>query len=511
MAGVMRSERNAQWIEKYCRVPEGAHVGRPVVLRPWQRAELARIYDNPATTRRAIISFGRKNGKTAIAAFLLLLHLCGPEATPNSQSYSAAQSRDQAALLFELAAKVVRMSPELSDVIVIRDTAKELLCPEIGTFYKALSADASTNLGKSPVFIVHDELGQVKGPRSILYEALETATGAQESPLSIIISTQAPTDADLLSVLIDDALEGNDPQITVSLYTTPPDDDPFTEESIKKANPAYGDFLNAKEVLSMAGEAKRMPSREAAFRNLILNQRIEVSNPFVSKNVWTGCGGDVAESFIGYPVYAGLDLSTTTDLTALILIAPIEGVWHIKCKFWLPSEGLREKAQKDRVPYDSWADRGFLETTPGKTVEYEYVAFQLREIFDDLDIKAVAFDRWNYRHLKPWLQNAGFSEDDLEKFKEFGQGFQSMSPALLTLESDLINGKMRHGMHPVLTMCAANAVIDSDPAGNRKLAKNKSSGRIDGMVSLAMARGVAGSTEITTPQYVEDGGIIFFS
>jgi phage terminase large subunit-like protein len=192
-APLTRGERNIDWIEGFCRIPEGRDVGKAVRLRDWQKAELIRIYDNPHGTRRAILSFGRKNGKTALSAFITLLHLCGPEARANSQLFSAAQSRDQAAILFALAAKVVRMSPDLAAFVTVRDTAKQLACQELGTLYKALSADASTAYGLSPVLIIHDELGQVKGPRSELYEALETATGAQENPLSIVISTQAPT------------------------------------------------------------------------------------------------------------------------------------------------------------------------------------------------------------------------------------------------------------------------------------------------------------------------------
>jgi phage terminase large subunit-like protein len=148
------------------------------------------------------------------------------------------------------------------------------------------------------------------------------------------------------------------------------------------------------------------------------------------------------------------------------------------------------------VPYDVWAKSGMLQTTPGKSVEYEFVAEYLRGLFDRLDIRALGFDRWNFRHLKPWLIKAGFSEEEVaEKFVEFGQGMQSMSPALRDLESDLRNAKIAHGGHPVLTMCARNAVVQSDPAGSRKLTKLKSRGRIDGMVALAMARGVAGSYE----------------
>lgn len=493
-----RAERNIRWIEDLCLIPEGRDVGNPVRLREWQKAELRRIYDNPAGTRRAILSFGRKNGKTALSAFILLLHLCGPEARPNSQLYSAAQSREQAAILFALAAKVVRMSPDLLAVVTVRDSGKQLFCGELGTLYRALSADASTAYGLSPVLIVHDELGQVKGPRSELYEALETATGAQENPLSIVISTQAPTDADLLSLLIEDGLSGADPRVVVSLYSAPDDLDPFSDEAIKAANPAFGDFQNAEETRAMAQDAKRMPSREAEFRNLILNQRVDMNAPFVSRAIWQACAGQVSD-FDGLPIYGGLDLSEVSDLTALVLVAPVDGVWNVRPTFWLPGQGLAEKARSDRVPYDLWAREGHLATTPGPTVDYAYVADHLAALFDAHDVRKIAFDRWNWRHLKPWLAKAGFTDEQLEGdgavFEPMGQGFQSMSPALRDLESALLNGKIAHGGHPVLEMCARNATVQADPAGNRKLSKIKSHGRIDGMVALAMAMSVAGTWE----------------
>ena len=157
---------------------------------------------------------------------------------------------------------MVRMNRDLAQAVVVRETAKELLCPELGTKYKALSAEASTAFGLSPALIIFDELGQVRGPRSSLYEALETATAAQASPLSIIISTQAPTDADLLSILIDDALAGHDPHTVVKLYSASTDLDPFAEATIRLANPAFDAFMNQREVLAMAADAKRMPARE---------------------------------------------------------------------------------------------------------------------------------------------------------------------------------------------------------------------------------------------------------
>lgn len=490
-----RSARNIAWIQAHCRIPEGKDVGKPVRLREWQRAEFRRIYDNPNGTRRAILSFGRKNAKTTMAAFILLLHLVGPESRPNSQLFSAAQSRDQAAVLFALAAKIVRMSPDLNAAVGVRDSGKQLYCEERGTLYRALSADASTAYGLSPVLVVHDELGQVKGPRSELYDALETATGAQDEPLSIVISTQAPTDADLLSVLIDDALGGGDPKTVVSLHTAPMDMDPFSDEAIKAANPAYGDFLNADIVRGMAEDARRMPSREAQYRNLVLNQRVDASAPFVSKSVWLACGGAVVPSFAGLPVFAGLDLSTVNDLTAFVAMAPVEEAWHVRPTFWLPAQGLVEKSRGDRTPYDMWARDGALATTPGKTIDYEFVATFLAGFIRENDVRKIAFDRALFAHLKPWLIKAGLTEEQVEGdsaiFEQFGQGFISMSPALLALEAMLLEGRIAHGGHPVLEMCAKNAVVRMDPAGNRKLDKANSHGRIDGMVALAMAASVA--------------------
>lgn len=487
-----RGERNADWIERYCRVPEGKLIGQKVKLSAKQRRWLKRIYDTP--TRTFILSMGRKNAKTTFSGFLLLLHLCGPEAVPNGQLFSAAQSREQASILFNLSAKIVRMSPDLSETVSIRDTAKQLFCPDLGTLYRALSAEASTAYGLSPTFTVHDELGQVKGPRSDLYDALESASAAHDNPLSVVISTQAPTDADLLSVLIDDALTGADPMVKVELYTTPVDDDPFTEESIRKANPHYDEFMNRAEVRRQADKAKRIPSNEASYRNLILNQRVEARSPFVVRSVWMENGGEPCEpETLG--IYAGLDLSSVSDLTALVGVSELGDVYST---FWLPEEGLAEKSKADRVPYDTWAEQGFLETTPGRSIEYAFVAKHLRNFFDTYNVKQVAFDRYNMKFLRPWLIEENFTEEELERFVEFGQGFISMSPAIRELESKLLSKKLRHGNHPVLAMCAANAVVVNDPAGNRKFTKQKATGRIDGMVALAMAVGVM-------PNEVEEG------
>ena len=496
--GVSRGQQNIDWIEKHCRIPEGKFVGQKVKLRPWQKKEIKKIYDNPAGTRTAILSFGRKNAKTTLSAFLLLLHLAGKESQPNSQLVSTAKSRDQAALLFELAAKIVRMSPTLNEYIGIRSANKSLYCPERGTTYRALSADASTNVGSSPVFAVHDELGMTKGPRSELYDAVETGAGAHENPLSIIISTQAASPSDLLSILIDDALAGHDPRIVVSLYTAPLDDDPFVVSTIKKANPAYGDFLNADEVKKSANDAKRMPARESSYRNLILNQRVEATTPFITRTMWQSCEGPLAK--LKGPIYGGLDLSSRKDLTALVLVHKYDDKFHVHPYFWVPEEGIRERSKQDRVPYDLWAKEGHLRTTPGHTVDYEYVAHDIGEIVGGEDVAGLAYDRWRIDLMQKELDRIGIQLP----LVPHGQGYKDMSPALDVTESEILNGRIVHDGNPVLTMCAANAVVQSDPSANRKLAKDKSSGRIDGMVALVMAMAVTNES----PEYYATGRLV---
>ena len=262
----------------------------------------------------------------------------------------------------------------------------------------------------------------------------------------------------------------------------------FVEEG-SAANPALDLFRSRADMVKQATRAKRMPSAENTFRNLNLNQRVSTVSPFVSPDVWTSCGGD-PESLDELVVYAGLDLSARTDLTACVLVGrDADGVAHVWPYFWTPEQGLHERAKTDRVPYDAWVRDGWLRTTPGATVDYSFVATEMAEIMSDLNVELVAFDRWRIDVFKKDAEGIGADFP----LSPFGQGFKDMSPALDTLEADLLNGRIRHGGHPVLTMCAANAVITKDAAGNRKLDKPKATGRIDGMVALAMALGCAGS------------------
>lgn len=484
-----RAERVIAFIERFCVTPEGAHVGKPLKLADFQKEFIRAVYDNPAGTRRAYLSIARKNGKSGCIAALLLAHLVGPEAVQNSQIVSGAMSRDQAALVFALASKMVQLSPRLSELVRIVPSGKRLIGLPLNVEFRALAADGKTAHGLSPVLAILDEVGQIRGPQSDFIDAIVTSQGAHAAPLLIAISTQAASDADLFSIWLDDAENSNDPHIVCHLYAAPEGCDLLDKAAWKAANPALGLFRSEKDLQEQMLQAQRMPSMENTARNLLLNQRVSTESPFVSPDVWKLCSGPVGDP--EGPVFAGLDLSARTDLTALVLIWKVGNTWRVQPHFWTPEQGLQERARRDRVPYDVWAKQGYLRTTPGASVDYEHVAHDLAEIFRDLDVQGIAFDRWRIDVLKKELDRAGI---DLPLVAH-GQGFRDMAPALDALEAELLNGRVAHGGHPVLTMCAANAVVTKDPAGSRKLDKSKQTGRIDGMQALAMAFGLASRSE----------------
>ena len=423
---------------------------------------------------------------TALIAGIMLAHLVGPEAKQNSQIVSGARSREQAGQVFNYASKMIQLSPTLSGLVRIVPSGKRLIGLARNVEYRALSAEGTTAHGLSPILAILDEVGQVKGPQDDFIDAITTAQGAHSAPLLIAISTQAADDADLFSQWLDDAEKSADPRIVSHVYAAPKDAGLLDKKGWRAANPALSIFRNLDDLTEQAKQASRMPSAENTFRNLCLNQRVSTVSPFISVDVWKSCGGMVIE-YGSAPVWCGLDLSARTDLTALVIVGKIAGVWHVTPHFWTPEQGLMERAKRDRSPYDVWVRQGYLHTTPGATVDYEFVAQDIGAILGMLDVRAIAYDRWRIALLQKELDALGITLPLIE----YGQGYKDMSPALDTLESELLNARIAHGMHPVLRMCAANAIVAKDPAGNRKLDKHKATGRIDGLVALAMAMGVA--------------------
>lgn len=493
-----RGQKVCAFIEKYCLAPEGEHIGKPILLQPFQRKFVLEVYDSPVGTHTAILSIGRKNGKTALIACLLLAHLCGPEAVQNSQIVSGAQSKEQAAVVFELARKIVEMSPILSKLVRIQPSGKRLVGLSKSVLYRALSAEGKTAHGLSPILAILDEVGQVVGPTDKFVSAITSAQGAYSNPLLIAISTQAPTDADLLSTWIDAQKNAPDPRVVCHVYSAPEGCNIDDRKAWAAANPAMGKFRSIADIEKQCKQALELPANEPEFKNLVLNMRVDATAPFVTGSVWKANGAECGP-IEGKKVWGGLDLSSVNDLTALALVTDDGGVHS---QFWLPGEGLREKSRKDRVPYDLWAKQGLLNTTPGRAIEYEYIAECLRGVFDRCDVQVMAFDRALFQHLRQWLVKAGFSEDELVKFVPYGQGTLSMTPALRELEVRLLGEKLRHSNHPILEMCAKNATVVGD-SGARKFDKRKQTRRIDGMVALAMAVGVLPQAEPTETSFWE--------
>ena len=494
-AKMTRGEKVIAFVERFCIVSEGDLIGKHIKLEDFQRKFILAVYDNPHTTRRAYMSLARKNAKTATIACLLLAHICGPEAILNARIISGAMSRDQAAEVYNYASKMIQLSPELMRVTRIIPSSKKIIGLARNVEYQAVSADGKTAHGKSPVLAILDEVGQIRGPQSDFVDAIVTAQGAYQNAMLFAISTQAPNDNDLFSIWLDDAKASQDPRIVCHVYEADKDAPVLDKAGWYAANPALGKFRSLKDVEEQADRASRMPSFEPTFRNLILNQRVEMTSPFISKGVWLLNSNEADDSaFYEMPVYAGLDLSAKNDLTAMVLIAQKNNIWHVKSIFWTPEKGLRDRAKRDRSPYDIWAEQGYIRAVSGASIDYEVVAKDILDVLDGVTISAIAFDRWRFDLLKKEFDKLAV---DLPLIP-FGQGFRDMAPAIDTLESILLNEQMAHSAHPVLTMCMANAKIEKDAAGNRKLNKQKATGRIDGAVALAMAVGV-------TPMATEQG------
>lgn len=493
-----RGERVIAFIERYCKAPEGAHVGQPINLEDFQKKFILDVYDNPHGTHTAILSIARKNGKTALIAGILLAHLIGPEAVQNSQIVSGALSRDQAAIVFKLAVKMINLNEALQDLVHIIPSTKTLVGLAKNVEFRALSAEGKTTHGLSPILAILDETGQVKGPQDEFVDAVVTAQGAHEAPLLMVISTQAATDADLLSIWIDDALKGEDPKTVCHLYTTPMEMDILDKKSWKLSNPALGKFRSEPDMQKLAEKASRMPSAENTFRNLNLNQRVSTVSPFVAKQTWDSCLGELPPIYECDEVWAGLDLSARTDLTACVFVGRKDDKFYAYPVVWTPEVGLVDRAKRDRVPYDLWVKQGYMFTTPGATVDYEYVAKHIGEVASDVKIlHAIAFDRWRIDVFKKECDKLGLELP----LVPFGQGFKDMSPALDTVEAQLLNARIVHNNNPALNMAAANAVVVKDPAGGRKLDKSKATNRIDPMVALTMACGVSNFEETKQATY----------
>lgn len=466
------------------------------------------VHSGRRLVRRAILSIARKNGKTALIAALVLAHLIGPEAIDNGEIYSAANDRDQAAQVFKVAAQMVRADPELMGRLKIVDSTKTISCYSNASMYRAISAEAGTKHGLNPSLSVFDELAQA-GSRE-LYDVLDTGFGARAEPLFINISTQSNDPKHIMSQLVDDGLSGRDPTIVCHLYAVPEDSENIYREKVwKAANPALGVFRSLDDLRAMARKAKRNPAEEPKFRNLFLNQRVAPFASLISRPEWKA--REAKYKFAdGEEVYLALDLSSTTDITALIMVNAEWGEDRVACWFWKPKDLLGDQSSRDfgggSAQYQEWAKQGFLETSPGRSISPESVAMKIGELCGRYKVRGMAYDRWRINDLLREFDRIGlqaFVKAETETAGDglplipWGQGFKDMAPAIDALELSVMEGRLKQPGNPLLTWMMANAVVIMDPSGNRKLDKQKAKFRIDGAVTLAMNIGLKSREKIT--------------
>lgn len=477
--------------EQYLKVPDGPKVGQPLSLEPFQQAFLYSVFDNPDHTDLAILSVARRNGKSFITAVILLAYLVGPLAVKNSSIASAAHSRDQAALVFRLMVNMIQQNPDLERAVKIVPSSKHIVGLARNVEYHALSADAKSGYGRSLLVIVLDEAGQFVGETNEYVSMLRTSQGSYNQPLFLTISTQSPSDSDMLSIWIDDSIRSGNKHTVTHLYAADEDADIADEKQWHKANPGLGVFRAMADMRSQIEQASRLPALEAGVRNLLLNQRVALEQLWLAPNVWkeNSAQPDLDVFQNASKVILGLDLSQKDDLTAAVLAAKDDytGKIHLMPFVFIPSQGIEAKAARDRAPYDTWVRNEQMYAIGGATQDYEQIINFLKHKLDDLGITVttIAFDRWRIKEFKAECERQqafGYAT-----WEEVGQGFLGFSPRMEAFQTELLNNNICHGAHPLLNMAASNAIRVSDPTGNIKLDKTKASQKIDPMVAAVMA------------------------
>jgi phage terminase large subunit-like protein len=471
---------------------------------PWEQRFIRDIYEpqrgGRRVVRRAILSIARKNGKSALIAALALSHLVGPAVIPNGEIYSAANDHEQAGIIYKFARQMVEREPELMARLDLIPSTKTMIDRPSGSVYRAVSSEASTKHGYSPSVVIYDELAQSKSRN--LYDAFDTAFGARIEPLFIAISTQSNDPEHILSKLIDDGVLGLDPSIICHLYCADEGCALDDEKQWAKANPALGVFRDREDLATAIRKAIRMPAEEPKVRNLFLNQRVSPLAPLVSRAEWLDCIGP-AEFVAGEEVYLGLDLASVIDLAALVMVSVADPA-KVAPLFWKPAALLAEQSQRDfgsgNNRYQEWANAGLLRLSPGRSIDPAVIAAAIAELSQRFNIRGLAYDRWRIEELLRAFDNIGLQAFNGDKDKKgvglrlvpWGQGYRDMGPSVDALELAIFEHRLVHPSHPILNWNMANAVASLDPAGNRKLNKDKARFRIDGAVALVMAMGLRG-------------------
>jgi phage terminase large subunit-like protein len=477
----------------------GDFEGVPYELLDWQAFIIGSIFgwkgaDGYRRFRVAYVETAKGSGKSPLAAGVGLYGLVA-DGEQRAEVYAAATKKDQAMILFRDAVAMVDLSPILSDNIV-RSGSKgkewNLAYHSSHSFFRAIASDDSQS-GPRPHISLLDEIHE--HANATMVEMLRAGTKGRKQALIFMITNSGTNKRSVCweyheygakisaGTLIDDSFFS----YICALDET---DDPFKNEKCwPKANPSLGVTIQKKYLREQVTQARNMPAKESVVRRLNFCQWVEASSPWISGIIWMGAIDRTEIDLRNRRCWGGLDLSSTKDLTAFSLVfEPVESdpVWRLKTWFWTPAEGISDKQDTDKVPYVTWEKEGHIFTSPGNAISKLHVIRELVNICSQLDVQDIAYDRWRIEDLKQLMEDEGITLPTLEPF---GQGFKDMSPALDEFETRLLNNVLKHEGNPCMNWNAANAVIEQDPAENRKVSKVKSSGRIDGIVSAIMATG----------------------
>ena len=480
------------FIENLCHT-KGTWAGKPFELIDWQEQIIRDLFGTlkPNGYRQfntAYIEIPKKQGKSELAAAVALLLTCG-DGEERAEVYGCAADRQQAAIVFDVAADMVRMCPALSKRVKILASQKRLIYTPTNSFYQVLSAEAYSKHGFNIHGVVFDELHTQ--PNRKLFDVMTKGSGdARMQPLYFLITT-AGTDTHSICYethqKAKDIIEGRkiDATFYPVIYGADESDDWTDPKVWKKANPSLDITVGIDKVKAACESAKQNPGEENAFRQLRLNQWVKQAVRWMPMEKWDKCAFAVDEDELeGRVCYGGLDLSSTTDITAFVLVFPPldeEDKYIILPYFWIPEDNLTLRVNRDHVPYDVWERQGYLQTTEGNVVHYSFIEKFIDRLGERFNIREIAFDRWGAVQMVQNLESMGFT------VVPFGQGFKDMSPPTKELMKLVLEQKIAHGGHPVLRWNMDNIYIRTDPAGNIKADKEKSTEKIDGAVATIMA------------------------
>ena len=504
---VEESEKAQGFYADVLKLNGGDYEGKPFELLPWQKFVVGSLFgwqgvDGYRRFRVAYVETAKGSGKSPLAAGIGMKGLVADN-EPRAEIYSAATKKDQAMILFRDAVAMVDQSPELSKRLKKSGTGERcwnLAYMAQGAFFRPISSDDGQS-GPRPHIGLIDELHEHK--TNTVVEMMRAGTKSRRQAMIFMITNAGHNRMGPCWGYHEygakvAAGEVEDDAFFPFVCSLDESDDPFADESCwPKANPSLqdADLPGMKYIREQVVEAKGMPSKEAIVRRLNFCQWTDAESPWISGEVWRGAQRDFDwQDLRGRRAVAGLDLSSTTDLTGMVfLVEPIEAgePWLLVPFAWLPDVELQRKADTDRVPYIQWRAEGYLDTTPGRAISKRVILQKLSAMCDFFEIIAVGYDRWRIEDLMALAADDGIS---LPEMKPVGQGYKDFSPALETFERMLLNGEIAHAGHKVLDWCMSNAVIEQDGAENRKLSKEKAAGRIDLAVAAVMASGLINTT-----------------